>query len=524
MTKADDMLAEFHRLSGKAPEPPHGRDMKSGEQETERRTSGLGSFENRLMQALTFGGMDNLTSAIDAGIKAPFSDKSFGDIYNENQGTEQSIMQMGQKEHPVASGAGMILGSLLGPDLAGKLVKAPKTLMGMVGQGAASGAVNSAAQSFGEADDKGIIGRLSEAANGFMMGGVLGAGAGAVGGTIASRAKGKADLALQKALTTMRSETNAGYKAARETGEMVPGDLLLKNLNEAAMEIRTAPGYRSTLKENKGLEALMEDMEALVTSPTKNGAKPIDMDLATLDKIQQQSWTTYQNAKPGTKRQVLKVIKALDKTMDEAAEIGSPLLKVARNRSRMERNTKMFDDIMRTADRKGHAGTGDYASRYKYAAEKILDTEKYSKFLNEEETAALQAIIDGKATGNVARYLGRFAPTGGNLASLVGIMGLYSNPLIAGPALVGAAAAKGLSNKATREQVMDARRALSGSPTAELKANQVGPTLAKVAGQTMGPDMPSLMDALIPGANQSGAANMLQEMQRLQEMQQGGVQ
>lgn len=522
MSDLDDLNSAFSKTHGTKPLPTVGTEAQKRDRNPVMEfiknfaapTSGPSTFQDRVMQAVTFGGMDNLISAVTAGAKAPFSDKSFGDIYNEEQTAYQKTRQEQDTAHPYIGGAGTVVGALAGPDPTAKLKLAGKA--GQIGKSILSGAVNTGLQAFGEADTENLVGRLKSAADGFMLGGAIGGGAGALGSAISRHVDVTEGRKLQRSLADMRKATKEGYDVALSTGEMIPGELISKNLQDVARKIRGTAGFRMENPDYRGLNDLMEDLQAKVVD--QNGSV-LALDLASLDDLQKQAWMTYHNAKKGTQPLVLQVIKALDKSMDEAAEVGTPLLKAARMSSRMERNTQMFDEIMKTAERKAESGVGDYATRFKYAAEKILDNKKYNQFLNDEERAALQSIVDGTVPGNAARFIGRFAPNSGNMASLIGILTAYHNPIVGIPAMAGAYASKGASNVSTRNLVDEARRVFSGSPAAA-PAQQLGPTIAKAAGQSAAGQLPSLLD--MTGLTQPGqAANpTLMELNTLYKMQQ----
>ena len=478
-------------------------------------TSGPSTFQDRVMQSITFGGMDNLISAATAAGKAPFSDKTFGEVYSEDQATYQKEREAQNEAHPVAAGAGSVVGALVGPDPTAKLKLIGKG--GQVAKSVLSGAVSAGAQSFGEADEADLMGRLEAAANGFVTGGLTGGLLGTAGSTLSKALETKATNNMQKALSSMRAETNRAHKAVEDAKEIIPGNVLSTNINDAATTIRSSYFYDPTSDAAKPIEAMLKKIDERVNVPTTNGSiKPVDMTLGELELMRRDAWKVYKTNK---NPDIIKIIKSIDKTMDDAAANGSDLMKAARASSRMEQNTRMFDEIMKKAGRQAKAGTGDTASRFKYAAEKILDNKKYSEFLNEDERAALQSIIDGTTTGNVNRFIGRFAPSSGNLASLIGMMTMFHNPALAVPAMVGAHAARGASNRSTSNLVSEARRVISGSPTAK-PAPQLGPVAAKTVGQTAVPQMPSLLETMGVTQPSQAANSTLMELQNIWNMQQ----
>lgn len=525
MSDLDDLRGAWEKAHGTPQNVPTVGKREEGRKNLFQKIASLGEGSaasagaRGFTNALSFGMLDEANAGIYALFDALTGQGGKpGKGYDARLAAERGMQEKLADEHQVANLVGEVGGAVLPSLMTGGGAAAP-TLMSAVGRSAATGAAQAGAQGFGEGEG-GFGERMKNAADSAIWGGafgtVLGAGGHAVSTTMARRTANK----TMKAMTEMRQATNDAYDAAYSTGEVIPGAIITGHVNNAASAIRNTAGYRSTLKENKGLEALLEDIDKLTNAPTPNGPKPIDMTLADLDKLQQEAWTTYHNAKPGAKRQILTVIKALDQAADDGAAQGSPLLQQARNQSRMERNTKIFDEMMRDAELGSAAGTGDKATQYKQKARALLKSKKYSQFFNEEEKAALTAIVEGNLPGNLARFVGRFAPDSGNLVSLMNTLMVYHNPMVAGPALAGSLLAKSASGTSTAKQVEDARRILSGSPQPIVRPSVAAPAAAGAAGAVAGPNMPSLlyMSGL---TTPSQAANpTLMELQNIWNMQQ----
>lgn len=495
----DDIMAARVKAGNLSPEA-----IPTNRESPVSNVSAAQSMQDRLIQMLTFGTADNIASAINAGVTAPFSDKTFGQIYNETQDQQKQFMQQGGEEHPYAAGAGTLMGAVMSPNLLNK-VKPAQTLLGSIGQGMLSGAVHSSAQAAGEADEEGIVGRAKAAADAFISGGIIGGAMGAAGHGISKVAQKKATTAMQKATQAMQDETNKAYELVKASDEVIPGDLLEKNLDIGAGKARGLidrktgvsirnPIYNTKAKHNKVLESTVSRLKDDLRSNLPYTGKIRDYGLGELEDLRKSVWDTYNST--GDKR-LIQIIRSIDETMDQGAAQGSDLLKLARNHSRMQRNTEMFDEIMKKAERQAQSGAGDYTTAYKKKAELILDSEKYSGFLTDAEKEAMQAIISGNLPENAARFLGRFAPTSGHIASLLNLITMYHNPLLGGAATTGAVAAKKFASSATKDRVMEARRVLSGSPTAPSSVNP-GMDLAKGAGQLVGPAGPSIMDQILP--------------------------
>jgi hypothetical protein len=479
--------------------------------------SAAGAGARGFTNSLSFGMLDEANAGIYSLFDALMGKgKDEGGGYENRLAAERKMQGELQEEHPVASVAGEVGGAVLPSLMTGGGAAAP-TLMSAVGRSAATGAAQAGAQGFGEGEG-GFGERMKNAADSAIWGGAFGSVLGAGGHAVSKAAANRAANKTMKAITTMKGETNSAYDAALNTGEVIPGTLVTQHLNDAATKIRTSLGYRAQL--NPSTEAVLEDMDKLVTAPTPNGPKPIDLNLAELDKMQQKVWDVYKGKDPTTKRHLLDVIKALDDAAEQGAANGSPLLKQARNKSRMERNTKIFDEAMEDAKLGSSAGSGDLTTQYRQKARALLKSKKYSQFFNEDEKAALQQIVEGTTPGNLSRYIGRFAPNSGNMASLISAMTMYHNPALAIPAIAGSMLSKAAGTSSTAGTVNEARRVLSGSPQPVVKPSVAAPAAAGAAGATAAQGMPSLLD--LTGVTQAPPNQTLMQIQdlRMRQLQQ----
>lgn len=471
-----------------------------------------------LTNSLSFGLLDEANAGIYAMFDALMgkgAEKGGG--YQNRLKAERGMQGELAEDHPVASTVGSVAGAVLPSLMTGGAAAAP-TLLSATGRAAATGAAQAGAQGFGEGEG-GFTERMKNAADSAIWGGAGGVVLGGAGHAVSKAAANRVANKTAKALKTMRAETSAAYDAALNTGEVIPGTIVTQHLNDAATNIRTSLGYRSHL--NPATEAVLEDMDKLVNAPTPNGPKPIDLNLAELDKMQQKVWDVYKGKDPTTKRHLLQIVNALDKAAEVGAAQGSPLLKEARNLSRMERNTKLFDAMTDDAELSAKAGSGDITTQYRQKAKAMLKSKKYSQFFNDDEKQALRAIVEGNTPGNLSRFLGRFAPNGGNMASLISAMTMYHNPAMAIPAVAGTLLAKAGGAASTGKQVAEARQVLSGSPKPVIKPSVAAPAAAGAAGATAAQGMPSLLE--LTGMSAAPPNETLMQIQnlRMQQLQQG---
>lgn len=179
---AQKLAAEIKRQRAQTPERPPAKMTDD--------FGGIDPASAKMMQGLSFGWGDEATGALVAGVKAPFSDRSFGEIYDESVDNQRRAAEAMENEHPYAGAALEIGGGLLsgGPLIKGgaALAKgagmAAKALAGAA-TGAGAGAVYGAGK--GETPSE----RLEGGATGAIIGGGVGAAAPVVGGAIGAGAR-----------------------------------------------------------------------------------------------------------------------------------------------------------------------------------------------------------------------------------------------------------------------------------------------------------------------------------------------
>ncbi len=141
---------------------------------------------------MLFGLPGKASSALTAAVRAPFTDKTFGEEYEDLRGDYQAARQRYAEESPVANLTASIGGSMMG---AGKLARAAQALPGVgrisqfvsqtaprrLAAGAAAGAGSGALSAYGHDEDIGT-------------GAAFGAGAGVAGTALADLIRGAGRL------------------------------------------------------------------------------------------------------------------------------------------------------------------------------------------------------------------------------------------------------------------------------------------------------------------------------------------
>ena len=213
---------------------PVGRDLLSPQTASDLQNSSsmFAAFMNNLGQGLTFGFSDELAAGLAAGVKAPFSKRTFGDIFDEQLATERANLRTAGEEFPITSGAGLITGGvaqgLKAAQLAGQSLQQIPRLPRLIGIGAGEGALFGA----GTAEDD----RLKGAGRGAAIGAVATpVGAGVM--NLIGRAVAPIGSAVGRAaFNTPRRQAERVIRAALERDDIDPRDInqLLRGLGSSS--------------------------------------------------------------------------------------------------------------------------------------------------------------------------------------------------------------------------------------------------------------------------------------------------
>ena len=143
-------------------------------------------------RGMRLGYGDEIGAAVGAGIKSMFTDKTFGEAYDEGLARRRAMATQQRDESPVTSFVGEALGGALttAPLAAATAGKAGLSVAQQALRSGAVGAGTGAVQGFGEGEG-GLANRVGQAATGAAVGGAVGAAApvvmstlGAVGGKL----------------------------------------------------------------------------------------------------------------------------------------------------------------------------------------------------------------------------------------------------------------------------------------------------------------------------------------------------
>jgi hypothetical protein len=202
-------------------------------------------------QGATLGFGDEITSAIGAGVAAPFSDKKFSEIRKEMLDQTRAENRTAQKNSPIAYGAGQVGGGTATGIAAASAapVSAAPTLIGRSLQAAGAGAVMGGVQGTGEAEGNKNI--LSSTVKGAGIGAAGGVAGQVVGEKVLLPVARVAGSSLRKAGDVFKSTDKNAANALMATDDVVnPGRIQLtkgdktQDVNQQAFESEAERGAR----------------------------------------------------------------------------------------------------------------------------------------------------------------------------------------------------------------------------------------------------------------------------------------
>lgn len=133
---------------------------------------------------------------------------------------------------------------------------------------------------------------------------------------------------------------------------------------------------------------------------------------------------------------------------------GAAALKEARANWHKLRKSELLDEALLKGERRaastGSGGNEDNAIRQNIRG--ILDNPKKARSFSADEKTAMEKVVRGGQVQNLLRLVGKLSPQGSGLMAALGIGGAAINPMLAIPALAGAAA-KPVANAMTGRNV-----------------------------------------------------------------------
>lgn len=175
--------------------------------------SPLAPLTNSLRQGLSLGWIDEMGAAGRAALVAPFSERTFGQVYGDTLEEQRAELERGRREHPIVSTAAEIAGASLPTARIGSaLMQTARRLPNWLkvgGLGATEGAVYAS----GSADDQ----KLASGAVGGAVGGVVAPATAIVAKPIMSGARRIWDVVAEKVTDTPRRQAERRVAEALQT-------------------------------------------------------------------------------------------------------------------------------------------------------------------------------------------------------------------------------------------------------------------------------------------------------------------
>lgn len=426
--------------------------------------------------SLARGAFDQFTSGLAMGygprleaferaILTGSDDKGFWEEYEEFLDQENAKRDAFQARAPVISTVANIAGAVAGPVGA---VRSGATLAragASTGQLAAAGAVESGIYGalHGSSADGSTEERLRAARYGAALGASIGAVSGAAAGRVQRMLSRRRLRSSAPSLDDLRAAKNSAYEAADAMGARYSSqayDGLVDQIQShlASKRIHPMRHPRAT--------SMVDDLASL------RGSSPT---LTEVDQLRQvvarDVASSADTAEAYMGQQMIGVIDAFIDAADDAAmasgsaQGAAKSIGAAREANRALRKSEMIMKALNDAELKaaasGSGGNIQNAIKQQFSA--ILRSPEKSRGFSVDELAAMDDIVRGSPTENVARLLGKFAPGGNGLMAWLSLFGTATNPaLVAAP--VAGAIAKATAEGGTRAGVDVLRGVVAGAP------------------------------------------------------------
>lgn len=381
-------------------------------------------------QGLTLGFGDEIYAAGTAPIRAigglvQGEGYDLGKAYNEGLESIREVHGIAQEQDPVGYGVGEVAGNV---SLGGAAAKGGLTLMNAAkptvasigGRGAAEGAVYGGLSGAGNAD-----GDLADTAWGAVEGAATGAAVGGALGGVTGAVARKAATKAVPSVEQLKAQAGALYDAAEASGVTFPQGAV-KSLADDIAAKALSEGIDPTLHP-KATAALKRLQDAAATGMTVKDAQ-------TMRRIMSGAGKDVMNPDEG------RIASIMRDMFDDAIEKGAPELADARALYAKAKKGEIIEEaIQKAQDAVGanYSAAGlETALRQQFKG--LLNSKRALRGFSKEEVAAIRRVVKGGPIENLARYIGKAAPTG--VVSAAGAGGL---PFMAGMAASGGNAGVG---------------------------------------------------------------------------------
>ena len=424
-----------------------------------------------------------LSSIIPANFMAGGADVKFGD-YKGNLGKIRDRNSAIKEAAPVAHGVGEVAGNIAG---LGKAYSAGLTATKAVPQGL-SGAKKLAATTGALAVDGAVIAGSEAAFDGKSVDEIGGA---AQKGALFSGGANVALSGAQKMASPLLSKVTDNISAEK-----------LKSLRNVAYKrldnfgVRYAPEATDNLRQGIG-DALLNDtvgLDKAIHPATSKIFKTLqdfkgDMPFTKLEQLRKRAARVASNPNGGEDAYAASIlakdiddfVAAAPATTSHTGANGETVANTVKEARELHRRFKGHETVMGASDkaiRRGGGSTGSGANMdnaIRQNIRQILDNPKRVKFFNAAERKAMEKVVMGSKGGNVARLLGKAAPTGSVSSVLSGTAGAaIGGPVGVAAFLGGGHMARKTSEKITKKHIDELLHLLRNGEALERVSNAAG--------------------------------------------------
>ena len=314
------------------------------------------------------------------------------------------------------------------------------------------------------------------------------------------RGQTTAGLGNAPSIKQLKAAGSKAYKAADDAGVIIESH----SLNRLAQDVRADLArlkYRERLQPKVG--PVLDELDAEIRTGNTT--------LSSVDGLRQVANNAIAGTLDKAERKMLgSIVSRIDDYIDTLqpgeviagdSQAATAALKQGRDYWKRMRKAEIVETMIKKAERQANKGGvgGNVDNAYRQRISQILDNEKKANLFNEPERAMMQRVVDGTASHNILRGIGKLSPGTSGLTSWFGIGSTFVHP--AGVALpVAGAIAKPIADSLTRRNAARVSEFVrmggkQGQLTPRQRANALMLELrrrAKLAGQSTA--------AAIPGA------------------------
>lgn len=385
-------------------------------------------------QGFTLGFGDEIYAAGTAPIRAIgglFTGDGYdlGKAYGDGLKSIREVHGIAQEQDPLAYGVGEVAGNL---SLGGAAAKGGVTLMNaakptmasLVPRSAAEGAIYGGISGAGNAD-----GDLSDMAGGALTGAVSGGAIGGATGGVLGALTRRAAIKAAPSVDDLRVQAGGLYDAAAAGNVTFPKPVVRQLADDIAAKA-ISEGIDPTLHP-KATAALKRLQDAAATGMTVKDAQ-------TMRRIISGAGKDVMNPDEG------RIAGIMRNMFDDLIEQGAPELKQARAiYSQAKKGETIETAIQKARDAAGaNYSAAGFETALRQQFKNLLNNKRAMRGFTEAEIAAIRKVVNGGPIENIARLIGKAAPTGVvSFGAGAGVPFMIGNSM-GGPAL-GAAMAGG---------------------------------------------------------------------------------